>query len=182
VVAVSCAQVEVSSLVLTWWRRWPQLDPFHLTWWTPAPGSAWQSRLYDVLNTVVVHLHGPVQYLAYGLLAGILSSVVVGLYLVVASLFGLNFNELFSSQGIEGYKNFLRLHIDPRGTLTIYAIGVRRVRGILPGGLFSLHWKAQPDAPRYAPWFVPRRALKPKLIETVTVAGTWRPPDWTDSP
>ena len=36
------------------------------------------------------------------------------LYLLVASAFGVNVNELFAGQGIEDSKSFLRLHIDPR--------------------------------------------------------------------
>lgn len=36
-------------------------------------------------------------------------------------------NEVFAGQGIRGYKNFLRLHFDRDGKLTVYPIGVKRV-------------------------------------------------------
>jgi hypothetical protein len=85
-------------------------------------------------------------------------------------MFGLNFNELFSSQRIEGYKGFLRMHLALDGSLTIYSIGVRRVRGIGPM-TFGWHWKADPRGSASAPWFQPRRKLRPFLIETIRIPG-----------
>ncbi len=60
-----------------------------------------------------------------GFIAG---SAIMGIYL----LFSLNFlgrhgNEAFSSLGIEDWKNFVRLHINEKGDLTIYPVGIRRV-------------------------------------------------------
>ena len=55
-------------------------------------------------------------------------------------------------------KEHLRLHIDPRGNLTVYPVGVRR----------PARWKLRPNAPAGAPFFVPRRkdgAPRPELIE-----------------
>ena len=58
----------------------------------------------------------------------ILGSLVMGLYLLVSlSLFGRHSNEAFSSLKIQDYKNFLRLHIDSNGRLTIYPFGIRCV-------------------------------------------------------
>ena len=82
-------------------------------------------------------------YVLYGLVAGLVSAVLVGVYLFLASLVRVNLNELFSSQRIEGYKSFLRLHIGPSGELTVYAVGIRRVRRLLPG-FRRLHWKTEP--------------------------------------
>jgi hypothetical protein len=107
-------------------------------------------------------------YVAYGLVAGLVSAVVVGLYLVVASLFRRNINELFSAQRIEGYKSFVRLHIGPTGELTAYVIGIPRVRRPLPGWRF-LHWKANPTGQPWEPWFTPRARLRYRLIDTFTI-------------
>ncbi len=107
-------------------------------------------------------------YVLYGLVAGLVSAVLVGIYLILASLVRVNLNELFSSQRIEGYKSFLRLHIGPSGELTIYAVGIRRVRRLLPG-FRRLHWKPNPRGAAHEPWFKPRRRLRYRLIEEVTI-------------
>jgi len=107
-------------------------------------------------------------YVAYGVVAGLASAIIVGIYLVIASLFRLNINELFSSQRIEGYKSFVRLHIAPGGELTAYVIGLRRVRRLLPRWRW-LHWKANPRGAPHEPWFTPRRRLRYKLIDTFTI-------------
>jgi 3',5'-cyclic AMP phosphodiesterase CpdA len=60
--------------------------------------------------------------------SAVLSSVVFGLYLLISlRWFGKHPNEGFSSLRIEGYKSFLRLHIDAVGTLSIHPIGLRKV-------------------------------------------------------
>jgi hypothetical protein len=80
------------------------------------------------------------------------SSTVIGLYLGACVLFfGIHWGH-FSSLAIEGYKCFLRLHIDKEGALSIYPIGltkVPRTRG--------RPWRRK-DAP-------PQPALSPHLIE-----------------
>ncbi len=59
-----------------------------------------------------------------GWLAG---SLLMGVYLAVSlNVFGRHANEAFSSLKIPDWKNFLKLHIDSQGTLTIYPIGIRR--------------------------------------------------------
>ncbi|HET8947313.1 MAG TPA: hypothetical protein VFQ07_10045, partial [Candidatus Polarisedimenticolia bacterium] len=61
-------------------------------------------------------------------LAWVAGSVIMGLYLLVSlNLFGFHRNEAFSALRCEDWKNFLKLHIDRRGDLTIYAIGIDRV-------------------------------------------------------
>src|SRR5262249_37674089 len=79
--------------------------------------------------------------------------------------------ELFSSQRIEGYKALLRMHIANDGSLTIYSVGLRRVRRIGPS-FVRWHWKADPKGAPTAPWFQPRRRLRPHLIETVRIPST----------
>ena len=110
--------------------------------------------------------------LLYAVVAGIVSAVVVAVYLFVASLVNVNFNELFAGQRIEGYKNFLRLHIDKAGTLTVYAIGLRRVRRLGPGW-FRWQWRIRRKAGLADGWFEPRgRAHRPHLIEKVVIPAT----------
>lgn len=107
-------------------------------------------------------------YVAYGAVAGLVSAVVVGIYLVVASLFRRNVNELFSSQRIEDHKAFVRLHIGKTGELTAYVVGLDRVRRRLPGFRF-LHWKANPSGQPWEPWFTPRGRLRYRLVDTFTI-------------
>jgi hypothetical protein len=58
----------------------------------------------------------------------VIGSFIMGAYLLLSlNLFGRHGNEAFSSLGIEDWKNFIRLHIDEEGTLTIYPVGLRRV-------------------------------------------------------
>jgi len=92
----------------------------------------------------------------YGPVAAVVSSEIVALYLLVAAQFGVNVNELFAGQGIEGYKGFLRLHIAADGSLTFYAIGLDRV---------GKRWRANPGAEPWKPWFEPRRPLRPRLVD-----------------
>jgi hypothetical protein len=76
------------------------------------------------------------------------AGLLMGAYLFVTnwSPLRLHDNEVFSSQSIADYKNFLRLKFDPSGALTIYPIAVDRV---------NRKWKAQPDAGKGEPWIVP---------------------------
>ncbi len=113
----------------------------------------WRQFIFDQLDW-------PLPVLAavffYGPVAAVVSAEVVALYLLFASRFGVNVNELFAGQGIEGYKGFLRLHIDATGGLTIYPVGLDAVgRG----------WRARPNAPTHAPWAEPRKPLRPRLVE-----------------
>jgi hypothetical protein len=73
-----------------------------------------------------------VQALLFALLmlvgGGIAGAWLFALYLWSASKnHGCHLNEVFSSQHIADYKNFLRLRIAPDGVLTIHAVGVPAV-------------------------------------------------------
>lgn len=94
--------------------------------------------------------------LLYLPIAGVAAALLVSLYLLVASNFRVNLNELFAGQGIEDFKSFLRLHFGPDGSLTIYAIGVDRI---------SHRWVAQNEGS----WFRPAKALRPKLVDEPVV-------------
>jgi hypothetical protein len=88
--------------------------------------------------------------------SGLLASQIMAGYLLVASLFDVNVNELFAGQGIVDHKSFLRLHVDADGMLTIYPIAVDRV---------GRRWRAAPEAPAENPWIEPSRPLTVRLAE-----------------
>jgi hypothetical protein len=127
----AAAQIGLGALGTWAWSRLPVHD---LPWPFPA------------ILAVLIYL--PV--------LGLLASQVVAGYLLVASLFGVNFNELFAAQGIVDHKSFLRLRLDRDGTLTIYPIAVDRV---------GRRWRAAPDAPAHRPWIEPTRPLAVHLAE-----------------
>lgn len=88
---------------------------------------------------------------------GLLGSWVMAAYLVVADTVGCNTNEMFAAQSIPHYKNFLRLHVDEHGVLTVYSVGVVRV-----GRRWRLRRGGRPDDP----WFEPLDVdLEAELIE-----------------
>lgn len=62
-------------------------------------------------------------YLVFGYLFG---SFVMGLYLLMSAMFGFHWNEAFSSLQNENYKHFLRMHINPDGSLEVFCIGIQR--------------------------------------------------------
>ncbi|MGN9811099.1 metallophosphoesterase family protein [Micromonospora sp. BQ11] len=116
------------------------------TWaWLSLPFYDWPWPLPAVAAAV---LYGPV--------IGLVASQVVAAYLLVAGAFGVNVNELFAGQGIEDAKAFLRMRIDPDGTLTLYPIAVDRV---------SRAWQVNPDQSPTASWLAPRTPLLPRLAE-----------------
>lgn len=85
----------------------------------------------------------------------VMGSFIMGLYLLVSlNLFNRHGNEAFSSLGIEDWKNFLRMHIDESGNLTIYPIGIRRV---------PRHW--EPRTSDAGPELVPNKKADPKATE-----------------
>jgi hypothetical protein len=90
------------------------------------------------------------------LLIGFLDAEIVALYLLIASRYGINTNEVFAGQSLEDHKGFLRLHIDRDGTLTVYPIALPRI---------CRKWRADPAGAPTDPWLVPEQPLKPELIE-----------------
>jgi hypothetical protein len=86
-------------------------------------------------------------------LGGLLGSLLMAL----ALLPGVNFNEAYSAQQIEDYKNFVRLHISEKGALTVYPVGIDRVT----------RWEIDPEAQPGAPYFRPKDGRPPRarLIE-----------------
>jgi hypothetical protein len=96
---------------------------------------------------------------------GIVGSVVFGAYLAAANgLPGIRAhgNETFASARITGYKNFLRMHLDREGRLTVHALGIEHAIG---------DWRPDPDNDDpEASWLVPAGgAIRPHLIEKVVI-------------
>jgi hypothetical protein len=109
-----------------------------------AGGLAWRELPFVDEGWPLPLLAAVVLYLP---VAGVVGSLLVAAYLLVAARFQVNVNELFAAQGIDDYKSFLRLHLATDGSLTIYPIGVERV---------CRRWRADPDAERPdTPWVVP---------------------------
>jgi Calcineurin-like phosphoesterase len=86
----------------------------------------------------------------------VVGSLIFALYLLTVNILRGNrspkhANEVFASQGIADYKNFLRLHLDRDGRLTVYPFGVERV---------CRRWKeTEPGTgPRFAPRDEPPKA------------------------
>jgi hypothetical protein len=95
-------------------------------------------------------------FLIYLPVAGVVASELVCLYLLIASNFRVNLNELFAGQSIVDAKSFLRFHINTDGDLTIYPIAVDRV---------CRQWTVRPDDPADQPWLQPRQPITVRLAE-----------------
>jgi hypothetical protein len=116
------------------------------TWlWLQLPFAEWPWPLPAVAAAVV-----------YGPVVGFVASQLTAAYLLLAGTFGVNLNELFAAQGIEDAKCFLRLHIAPDGTLTVYPIAVDRI---------ARDWQANPDGAPDSPWLTPTKPLRARLAE-----------------
>ncbi len=96
---------------------------------------------------------------ALALVAGagyLVGALIMGVYLFVSSVgFGRHGNESFGALRIEGFKNFLRLHIGKDGALTVYPVGLEKV----PTG-----WRDANGADG-TPRVEPTRPIRPRLIE-----------------
>jgi hypothetical protein len=129
------------------------------TWvWLQFPAHNWEWPGPLVVAAVI-----------YGPIIGFVATQLLSLYLLVASVWDVNTNELFAGQGIEDAKSFLRMHLAPDGTLTVYAIGVDKI---------CRTWVAQPDEPAWVSWLRPEEPLTTHLIEppyVVAGPGTSRP-------
>ncbi|RKG81221.1 metallophosphoesterase [Corallococcus terminator] len=99
--------------------------------------------------------------------------LVVGLYLLLSlNVFSCHPNEAFSSLSIPDWKNFLRLHFDKDGQLTVFPVGLRRV---------PRRWQRgrSPEEPVWVPDPDDHRATPPALIEPPIVIGRSKAPPLT---
>lgn len=91
-------------------------------------------------------------------IGGIVGATVVGIYLVVSDmLLGWHTNEVFAAQSIPHYRNFLRMHLNKDGELTIFPIGLRRT---------PRKWRYARERAEHAPYYEATDVvLTPHLIE-----------------
>jgi hypothetical protein len=111
--------------------------------------------------------------LLVALLGGVVSALLMGTYFALANTvrtLRVHGNEAFSAARLNSHKNFLRLHIDPKGRLTVYALGVDRV----PRRAAAKSWKPNPDATDdpdgdpEKPWLVPQGPpLRVELVDRI---------------
>jgi hypothetical protein len=92
------------------------------------------------------------------LVGGLAGATLVGIYLVLSDfVFGWHTNEVFASQSNVDYRNFLRMRIDPGGTLTIFPIGLRKT---------PLKWRLSLERKPHEPFYESTDyVLAPHLIE-----------------
>jgi hypothetical protein len=127
-----------------------------------AAGGTW---LWQILPFREWTWPGPlvVAIVVYLPVIGFVSTQLCALYLLVASRFKVNVNELYAGQGIEDAKSFLRMHITPDGTLTVYPLGIDKI---------CRKWTVDPDGAPDASWIRPDGPLSVHLIEEpIRVAG-----------
>ena len=117
--------------------------------WIGAKGTEPEaSTLYNIIwfATVLV---------VCGLGGYIVGSFIMGVYLYISlHVFGRHSNEAFSALKIQDYKNFLRMHIDKNGVLTIYPIKIEKV---------PRNWKDEGE------YFTPSDGTAPALIEDAPI-------------
>jgi len=125
------------------------------------------SAVGDGGGTVDAWVFAAVASLFALVVGGVACSLVMGAYLALAiGLPGLraHANEAFAAARITGYKNFLRLHIDTAGALTVYALGIDKA-------VKRRHWRAVPEAASpEAAWIEPTQgAPHPRLVDQITL-------------
>jgi hypothetical protein len=138
--------------------------------WGSLAAAAWMAPAWPLTRFALVALLVAIG----GWIAG---SFLTGLYLLVSlNVFGRHSEEAFAALRIQDYKNFLRLHIAPDGTLTIFPIKLPRVprrwrpRG--PGASDRTPSRLVPDDP-----FEPALIEPPVVLSPHSVHTTIRVPD-----
>ncbi len=95
-----------------------------------------------------------------GVVGGLLGSWLLAGYLLVADRkLHCNSNELFAAQRNRHYKNFLRIHFDSAGGVTVYPVKVART---------ARNWRLRQRGEPHASWLVPDEPdapLEAELIE-----------------
>ena len=114
-----------------------------------------------VASKVTSTWEGPSSLVAFLSLVWVLGGIggVLGVsgYLWATNSLGYHANEAYAPLHHMDQKNFLRLHIDASGTLTVYPVGIDRV---------CRRWRFSPDGAAHEPWLVPTDGgPKPHLIE-----------------
>ena len=97
---------------------------------------------------------------------------VMALYFWLAEKVGVNTNEALAAQAIDNYKNFLRLHFDRDGNLTVYPFGIRRV-------VRTDDWIPAPEGRDGAPLLKPKPGMAPEIHlieEPIVIPWNVQPP------
>jgi len=119
-------------------------------WDVPIPTTAFPipSTRYNLIWFFTV-------FVIAGVGGYVIGSLIMGLYLFISlRFFKRHSNETFSAMKIQDYKNFLRLHIDKEGQLTIYPIKIETV---------SRRWEPAGG------YFTPSDGTAPALIEQAPI-------------
>lgn len=113
------------------------------------------SRLVEPLGSDAASLVGFL--VLVWLLGGVGGVLGISGYLWITNCLGYHGNEAFAPLHHMDQKNFLRLHIDGDGALTVYPVGIDRV---------CRRWRFSPHAAAHEPWLAPvKTEAKPHLIE-----------------
>jgi hypothetical protein len=133
-----------------------------LVGWGAAIASGWlvpgRSFLRSVVSAALVFGGG-----------WLVGSTVMGLYLLVSlNVFGRHGEQAFAALKVEDFKNFLRLHIAPDGSLSIYPVKIDHV---------PRRWRDRAAGDATPSRVVPDEPLRPELIEPpIVVPGPTRRP------
>jgi hypothetical protein len=146
------------------WHAGMQLEGMIWTAWLAAQwGPSPQTVVLEIQNDVYdirIHAFAITYALTAIVLGGLIGSYVYTIYLFVMQfVFKKHPTHSFSAHRWEHHRNFLRLHIDADGVLTIYPIGVRRV---------PRRWRYVEESDRkpWERWFEPLdRRIEPHLVE-----------------
>ena len=128
--------------------------------WTGYLLSLWVSGKLDVPTPPIYSTrYNVIWFFSVLVVTGVggylIGSFIMGVYLYISlHFFGRHSNEAFSALKIEDYKNFLRLHIDASGQLTIYPIKIETVPK-----------DSEPKEPDARGYVTPVGGTKPALIE-----------------
>jgi hypothetical protein len=119
------------------------------------------SRLADPIDADAVSL---VTFLALvWVMGGIGGTLGISGYFWATNCAGLHGNEAYAPLHHMDLKNFLRLHIDGDGALTVYSVGVDRV---------ARKWRFCPEDEAHEPWLAPAGdEPEARLIEAPLVLG-----------
>lgn len=148
-----------SGLVLGTVHFGLQCGALSLAWLLLRAFSPASDSTQDSLRTAVAFWPSAV-------IGGALMATAFGLFLAIAnSLWCVHDNEAFAAFRYEGFKNFLRLHVRPDGSLTIYAIGLRTC---------PTDWAPNHDL--NAPRWKPRSGdLAPEVIDKIEIRAPITP-------
>ena len=88
--------------------------------------NVWYDNL--IISRFYRSLYHLTAFLFYFIFCAPMVSWIVGIYLfVTVNFIGIHWTEAFSSLRLDSYKNFLRFHIRPNGSLKCYVVGIENV-------------------------------------------------------